>query len=621
MGSEVVLDTYGTPMAVINVSNASIPDIHQGLVDKGEAKIADAIGRWIQQVSAPAIRRQSRFGGILDRDKYLSPISYYDKVRVARDALKDDVVGGAADITEAHAIDKIGIESDNKWEEDVWNQVAEDLDLEGVLRKHWRALYTDSAAVPALWWSVKTYTPRIPAKGGKMPSRKQFDIRVPIGITYFDVTKIVPVGNLMFGQELVAYAAEPLEAFMFDAILAARDGREIPQNALPPMVPTTRVRNGSVSVSLDPRALTPVELNDPMVERMVLSRYTPSLFEQQQLLEDGVEDVSNLFLLNPTAIFRDTLTRLDYDRFPDVRLESVFPLLDLKAQLRQMDRVHLVGGAHMIVLITKGSDKVPAEPEEIARLQQNATTIAQVPLIVGDHRLDVKIITPSLDITLNREKWDTLDVRLFARAFGSFIPTGEDLGDPTKIGQVIGKNLGARRKAMRRFWEKTLLKAIRDANPEEFTERAKLVFQPANIAFNFDADFASFILDLRQGGDIARGTALAQFGMSVADEARKVQREQEAYGDLFQRNAPFNPFGSQSGGGDDGGGDPQDPNDGGDGGGDGGAAVPDRVATRSGGRQAGGRSNGGGSAPGTRQGKEPVGRSRSGGGRRARKDG
>lgn len=625
MGSEVTLDQYGgvsgSVALVVNSSPVDLPDVRMALDANGNKKIADALGQWINKIQAPTMRRRSRFGGILDRDKYLSPTTYFDKVRLAREALKDDVVGGAADGTEAMAIDHVSIECDDAYEEDVWNQIGGDLDLDGVFRKQWRALFTDSAATAAVWWGERTYKPRLKTERGNQV-RKEFKLQVPLGITFFDSTKIVPIGSLMFGQERMAYAAEPLEAMVLDQIIARRDG--ITEPLRPPAIGTGRrpgrsatTGNGNAVsvVPINPLTITEADLYDPIVERLILGRYEPNLFEQQELLNDGVDDISNLYLLDFTSVSRHTLTRLDYDRFPEVRLESIFGLLDLKSQLQQMDRVHLVGGSHMIILITKGTDDHPAQPEEISALKASATTIASVPLIVGDHRLHVEIITPKLDITLDRDKWDTLDVRIFARAWGTFIPTGDDLGDPTKIGQVIGRNLGSRRKMMRRYWELNLLQAIRDRNPEAFTERAKIVFQPANIAFAFDAAWASFMLDLRQGGDIAHGTVLSQFGMSIADEARKVEREAKAYGRMFQENAPFNAFGQQAGGDDeDGDGaapDPDNPDQ---------PTPPTRVARRSGGRQEGGNRNGGGAAPGTGQGEEPTGRSRSGGGRRARTD-
>jgi len=604
--SEVVLDERGAPI-LINMSTVDVPDIAGALRDSGENKIADALGQWINKVAPPLTRRRGRFGGILDRDRYLSPVTYFDKVRLAREAMRDDVIGGAADGTEALAIDQVSVECEDARQEDVWNQILGDLNMDGQLRKHWRALFSDSAAVCAVWWGTKTYTPRLTGPAGNA-ARKKFDLQVPVGITFLDGTKIVPVGSLMFGQEMLAYAAEPLEAAVFDQILARRDGQEVPAT------PARLMRNRR-PIEIDPTgsgtSIAPISrfeiqessLDDPIVRRLIVGRYIPDVMETLALLEDGVEDLSRLYLLDPAAVFRSTATRLDYDRFPEVRGESWFELLDLKAQLRQMDRVHLVGGSHMIIIVRKGTDDIPALPEEIRALQASARTIASVPLIVGDHRLTVDIITPKLDVTLNREKHDTIDVRLFARAWGSFIPTGDDLGDPTKIGQVIGRHLQSRRKMMRRDWELHLFQQIRDRNPTLMTERAKLVFQPANIALAFDQAWASFLLDLRGGGEIAQGTVLAQFGISIADEARKVKREREAYGKLFQENAPFNPFGPQSGQASP---DDDEP------------VLPTKVARRAGGRQGGGTRSGGGAAPGTGQGQKPTGRSRSGGGRRAR---
>lgn len=42
-------------------------------------------------------------------------------------------------------------------------------------------------------------------------------------------------------------------------------------------------------------------------------------------------------------------------------MKSIFELLDLKQQLRQMDRAHLIGGSNFIVLMTMGDkDHYPA---------------------------------------------------------------------------------------------------------------------------------------------------------------------------------------------------------------------------------------------------------------------
>lgn len=618
--NEVAIDQHGEVM-VLNTTSASSPEIIDALRRTGEGRIADAMMQWVQRVQKTS-RRKSRFGGILDRDKFLAPDTYFGQVQLAREALKDDVVGGAADGTESLALEHVTIECNDDAQQDVWNQIAADIDLDDQLRKHWRGLFTDSSVVPCMWWGTKNYTPRTLGPKGSAKSRAQFNVQVPLGITFFDVTKIVPVGPLHFGQEALCYAAEPLEAMVIDQILAARDGTPVPRrDSVPRAARPLRVGAGTSLQVLNFEA-TPDLLRDPMIERLILGHYQPDPLEDIQLKDDGVEDTSRLYLLDPRSVFRHSLTRMDYQRFPECRAESWFELLDLKAQLRQVDRVHLVGGANMIILITKGSDKLPAEQPEIDALQANATTLATVPLLVGDHRLDVKIITPSLDVTLNRDKWDTIDVRLFARTWGSFIPTGTDLADPTKIGRVIGRNLESRRKMMRRRWEAKVLLQIMARNPQKFTERPKIVFQPTQIGIAFDAAWASFILDLYEMGGVAHGTALSQFGFNIADEFRKVMNERREYGRQFQENAPFNPHGPQSGNG--GGGDDDDPDDpdGGDGdgddGGDGGSGAPTRVARRSGGRRGGGTRNGGGAAPGTGQGQAPTGRSRSGGGRRSR---
>ncbi len=348
-----------------------------------------AMVRWVTDI-LPANEgggrggRQTRAGTLFRRDRYLDPGTVFEQMMVARDATEsDDIVGGVADTTEALAFNRMSFLCKDEDEEDVWNQLAGDLDLDSRLREMWRELFTFSQFYSCIWWGHKTYKVRGETESGNAKRKTFENLEVPLGLTILDPLKVVPVGGLLFNQESLAYLADPFEVDMLDAAAAN-----------------------------DPQA-------DPLARQIILEHYEPSELERRQLANAGIS-IIRLYRLNPANVFRHTLTRPQYQRFAAVRMRSVFEILDLKAQLRQMDRAHLVGGTNFIVLVKKGSDQFPAKPSEVTNLQAQVRTVAQVPVIVGDHRLSVEIVTPKTDKTLEPERYNGLNAALTARLYGMF---------------------------------------------------------------------------------------------------------------------------------------------------------------------------------------------------------
>lgn len=567
---------------VVNSTNVSMDDVGGSLrslggdLDSSTKKIVDALAPWVQATQGP---RPRRLGGIWDRDRFVSPENTFQKVRVAREAKRlDDVIGTAADVTEALALSAMSIFTDDDDEQDAWNQWAGTVDLDSRLREIWHTLYTDSMVVVSTWWEQKQYTVRGRTRAGNR-RRQVFDLTVPTGLSIIDSTKVAPVGTTMFQREGLAYIADADEAYAFDGIIAARDGLE------PPAGRTRRDRYVSYTSNASSVVPSGLDALDPIVSRLVRRRYEPAPAERDALQREGV-DTTNLFLLDSRFTFRHTLTKPTYQLFPDVRLERAFPILDLKAQLRQVDRAFLVGAASYIVLITQGSDTRPGQPEEINALRAGATSLGQIPLLVGDHRLNVQIITPKVDISLDAEKWDNLDRRLTALSYGTFAAVGNDSDDPLKTGRVIGRNLEGRRRMMRRSIEANVFDAIRVTNAS-LTGRAKLRFHPEQISLAFDVAWANTLLDLREANETSRETTLSQLGLDQADEAALRRREAEHYDDTFETFVPHGANPNQGQPGDD-------------------PGMSTRLAQRMGGRRRGGNRNGGGAAPGTGQGQEST---------------
>jgi hypothetical protein len=97
-----------------------------------------------------------------------------------------------------------------------------------------------------------------------------------------------------------------------------------------------------------------------------------------------------------------------------VRLKSVFPLLDLKQQLMEADRVTLVGAANFILLVRQGTKEEPATQEEIDNLKENFKVVAKLPVVVGDHRLSDRHHHPRPGAHPRRREVRHLDRRIIA---------------------------------------------------------------------------------------------------------------------------------------------------------------------------------------------------------------
>ncbi len=557
MSSECFVDRdHG--VVVINDSGVETSQVLDTIGQSVAPELA-AISRWTTTTHAP-----SRSGGMFERDRYVTPGNIYDQFRTAHDAAEsDDIVSGVIEMTESLAFNRISFRCEDPDQENIWDQFAEDIDLDSRVREMWREMFKVSQFYALNWWGVKNYrvSGRTPAG---VQRKKTFNgLRMPIGITMLDPLKVMPVGNLMFNQEKLAYIADWAELDEFDRAAAG-----------------------------DPDA-------DPIAKEIVLGRYIPNDMERRQLSNYGAA-YDRMFLLDPRKVWRHTDTRSQYERFASVRMKSVFELLDLKHQLRMMDRVHLIGSTNYIVLVTKGSDTLPANQKEIASLQSQVRMVAQVPIIVGDHRLKVEIITPKTDTTLSLEKHSMLDQRIAARLFGMFMTGGATSGgksdDSVKIAKLVAKGLQSRRHMLVRAVERNIIKPAMQANPE-LTDMPKMRVHPTRIDLEFDAATVQFLLDLRDRGDLSRDSILNEMDFDQEDEAMMRKREAELFDDDFAPVAV--PFSAPPGDGAKpkakpkaaGPNDPANP------------ASP--AAKRAAGRRGGGLKSGGGAAPGSGQGQPP----------------
>lgn len=493
----------GAQPMVINDSGIETKSVYDALM--GNHPEVAALIKWT--VSTQGDYGRARQGGLFQRDRFVTPTRVFDQFRVAKDAAEtDDVVSGVLESTEALAFNRISFASVDEDEEDIWNQIAFDIDLESRVRELWRELFTASQVYGLTWWGQKSYKVRGHSDKGVKRKRVLNNLTVPLGLTILEPTKVVPVGNLMFNQEALAYIADRTEVDMLDA-----------------------------AVLNDPEA-------DPVSRQIIVAKYAPPDYERRNLAKEGI-NADWLYILNPKNVWRHTLTRPQYERFARVRMVSVYELLDLKHQLRQMDRAHLIGGTNFIILIKKGSEHFPAKPEEIDQLKTQVTTVARVPILVGDHRLSVEIVTPKTDNTLSADKHSMLDARITTRLYQMFLIHGGSgtprSDDSVKLAKVIARGLESRRYMLKRAIERSIVAPCVDANPGlEFYP--SLRFHPTRIELDFDAATVQFLLDLRDRGDLSRDSILNELDFDQEDESIKRQREARDYDSIFvQTNVPF----------------------------------------------------------------------------------
>lgn len=514
------------------------------LVNNGVREIALAINNWKEDQALNGTRQSSVF----DRDAYVPPDNIFEQMQMARKAVRnDDVVGGLADATEALSLRKSRWEASNLEDADIFNQWAAEVDLDNFIRVAWRELFTYSQYVAARWWGFRDYTVRGygPPKMNKIdgppnpdgtpgnprwePERdeetglikkgqkrkKQYKgVYVPTGLTVLDSTRVVPMGSLLFGMETLVWTANKGEMAVWNKIAEGKISRQA----------------------------------DPIISNFFLGVYTPNEEERAMLLKLGLKDQSlkDLLVMNPAFTWRHTLTRPHYEPWADLRLKRTFRYLDMKQQLLAADRVALIGNANYILLVRKGEKDAPASQEELDNLNENFAYVARLPVVIGDHTLQIDIISPKMEFTLKGERYDVLDTHIRDTVLTSL--AGEAGGsdrarsDALKA-RTIALGLTNRRHGIKRDFEAKLARAIVEHpfNEGKFEGEPNLVFSPRNITLERDEQALQALIAISARGDVSRQTTLEEaLDLDQETEAQRREQEQLWFDPIFKTATPFN---------------------------------------------------------------------------------
>lgn len=460
--------------------------------------VRSALASWAEDTKRSG---RGRKRSIFNRDKFVTPAKIYEQMAMAEDAMDDDVVGGVYDVLESMAFKKITIESEDPDEQDVWSQIGRDVNFDSFIRIAWRELFKVSQYYGIAWWGNRNYKVRGEGEGGRA-RRREFNIRVPIGLGVLDPTRIVPVAFDMFGNHELAWIADEGE---FD--LLARDN---------PKDKSTQ--------------------DDELIRTLWLGQYTPPKAERAKLKAESIP-VDRLVQLNPANTWAGTDTKATYERWARVRLKSVYPLLDMKHQLREMDRAFLLGGINFIVLVKKGTDEHPVnKASEVTAVAQQMRSQAKSSVIVSDHRLEIEIITPDLEHILEPKKWAVLDDRIRLRLIGGLAPPGETGNSESQVTLAKIATLGIenRRHMLKRSIEQSVLRATAKRNLDEFDGVATLMFLPRRPDMLFDSQVATEIQEIRDRGELSRRTFMEEFNFDLnLEKKRREREEEEGLDDIF----------------------------------------------------------------------------------------
>lgn len=480
---------------------------------------------------------RGRSGGIFSQNKYVAPEKIFDQFKSAAKAAKDDdIFSNAVETTEQLAFKRVDIESrtDDENETNIWDQIKDHMKLEKKMREIWRELFILSQCYVAVVWERKDFKVKGSTETGKKSKKVFKNLLVPKGLMILDPCKVIPVGDFSFGQERLAYIADLPEAKDIDSKLAG------PNSA------------------------------DLFVDQLIDRKYEPSMLEEMELARiTGQYSLRDrLYLLKPENVWRITSTRPDYQRFADVRAMSVFPWLDMKHNLQEMDRTDILGNLNAIILVKKGAPNEVASNAELAQAAAQVQQSSRLPIIVSDHRLEIEIITRKTDHTLRAERYNMIDSRMTARLYqipqtGNYA-AGTATDNSPGLFKIVASTMESRRDNIRDSIVENVLDRIYEMND---SLNGEPVVRMRRIALDFDPHWAKYVFDLFALDQVSHSTVLAEVDLDIEDEVIKKRKEEKLYSDVFER--PIAP----------------------------GTAMPDNNSTgdaKTDGRIGGGNSNGGG---------------------------
>jgi hypothetical protein len=445
--------------------------------------------------------------------EYRPPSNVIEEIAIARDlAERDDDVAPALNGLVATAFaDGFQNQHPDEQVEHTFDKITEDMGLRGVLAEMMREWLIAGSVTTSSLFIRASYDIR-PEGVSRVLNRSVASPR--IGILPAEQVRVI--GNDLFGMGELAFIPEGrlaqfLREYFSDTISAAKK-REL-------------------------------QKQDPVAVAMFTRRVNPSEMDDDDTLGFG----DGLYALNPAMVARTTMPKGMW-KYPRPPLTRNLPLIEAKRLLNVMDHALLQGGTNYIIVAKKGSDARPALQPEVENLREVVKRASRQGVLVGDHRVQLDIVTPDLTELLNPVKRRMLGRKLALGLlripeFGSD-ETGQSI---TTFTELLQKVITHDRNELRdhlhaHVWNKTM---DRNGNVFGRTDRPTIWF-PKLILQGFQF-FSDYLLKMYDRGDLPR-RYMVEFGGFEYD-AVKAQKEREVeagHDDIFQ--PPAVPFSSPENG-------------------------------------------------------------------------
>lgn len=270
---------------------------------------------------------------------------------------------------------------------------------------------------------------------------------------------------------------------------------------------------------------TPGRKNQMAEEEPILA----ALFTgRRQISSDDMDMFSagvTVYTLNQRMVHRTTMPK-GASAYPRPLLTANFALLEAKRLLNIMDYALLQGGTNYIVIARQGSDQLPAQQPEIDNLMDQVRTASRTGVLVGDHRLNIEIITPDLTSLLNKDKRMLVGRKLAMLLLRIPEQVTHDAGNAGAEQEMefTSRTISSDRRDIKRHVEGYVYEEIVSRNPSTFTKGAPSLWFP-KIVLTGVKDFYASVLQARDRGDIPRRWAVEILGFDY--EAGLAERERE----------------------------------------------------------------------------------------------
>lgn len=498
------------PVKAIIDNRTDLPDhVVQEVI---EAKWVETAGFQFSQPSSFQMYSTHHTGNMLSRTPFRTPTNIIDEIRLARHvADTDDDISAVIGQCIATAFGE-GMQNQHQDEATIqfFNEIAKGMNLDMALKELYREYLIAS--------SVTTISLFQRSRLNFSPSGTSENITAQLATPLMGILpaeNIRVLTNDLFGQGELAYY----------------------------------VRDARMRIWLDEYfgdSTSPARKAQMQAEQPVLAAVFTGRIEGQWNDQDSFIAGKIMYTLNPRMVHRTTMAK-GASAYPRPLLTANFALLEAKRLLNIMDYSLLQGGTNYIVVAKQGSDMLPAKQPEIDNLVNQVRSAGRTGVLVGDHRLDIEIITPELKELLNPEKRNLIGRKLAMRLLR--IPeqvTHDAGGEGAKQELVFTSNtITSDRRDMKRHVENYIYSETVKRNKATFAFGYPNLWFP-KIVLSGVKDFFDSIVKARDRGDIPRKWAVEVLGFDYEAGVAQRRRELEDGDDevMIPGSVPFsNPAG------------------------------------------------------------------------------